>query len=324
MKKLLLPLLMMLLPLMAMAVEIEIGGIYYNLNSSDKTAEVTSQELYQSSYSGSVVIPSSVTYSDVTYDVTSIGPWAFYRCSELTSIEIPNSVTILDHDAFYGCSGLASVEIPNSVKIIGFQAFHGCSGLTTVKIPNSVIAIYLSAFTGCSGLTSVEIPNSVIAIGGGVFDGCSKLSSIEIPNSITKIHYYTFSRCTSLALIEIPNSVASIEVYAFEGCTGVTDVYCWAEDVPVTGNDVFLNASIASATLHVLESSIEAYKTTAPWSGFGKIVPIDVTEIRGVDATKEGRKAVEIFTHDGKPQNQLQKGINIVKYSDGTTKKVIY
>ena len=288
--------------------------------------------------------------------ITSIGDYAFLSCSGLTSFEIPNNVTCIGIGAFEGCSGLTSIEIPSNITSIGTGAFGMCSGLTSIKvaeyntiydsrdncnaiietasntliagcmntvIPNSVTGIGRSAFWNCRSLASIDIPNSVTSIGEVAFYRCINLTSIEIPNSVTSIGNYAFSSCTGLTSIKLPNSVTSIGDYAFYYCSDLTDVYCWAENVPATGSDAFKNVNITSATLYVPEVSLDAYKTTEPWSGFGNIVPIEATEIQNIDITNEGQKISEIFTLDGKPQNELQKGINIVKYSDGTTKKVM-
>ena len=109
--------------------------------------------------------------------VTSIGDYAFYHCSSLTSITIPNSVKSIGNYAFISCSGLTSVTIPNSVTSIGGNAFYGCTSLTSVTIPNSVTSIGNYAFT-CSGLISITIPNSVTSIGNHAFVDCSGLTSI--------------------------------------------------------------------------------------------------------------------------------------------------
>ena len=203
--------------------------IYYNVNlSTDKTCEVTYQGNFSSEYSneytGNIIIPESVTYSGITYSVTSIGDNAFDGCSGLTSVVIPNSVTSIGEYAFYGCSGLTSVTIPNSVTSIGYLAFGGCRGLTSVTIPNSVTSIGYCAFEGCSGLTSVTIPEGVTSIGSCAFKGCSGLTSVTIPDGVTSIGYSAFSGCSGLISVTIPNSVTSIGDYAFEGCSGLTSV----------------------------------------------------------------------------------------------------
>ena len=189
--------------------------------------------------------------------VKSIGQYAFYKCTGLTSITIPNSVTDIIGWAFSGCSGLTSITIPNSVKNIGKEAFEFCSGLTSITIPNSVTFIGNEAFYGCSGLTSVTIPNSETSIGIRAFAFCSGLTSITIPNSVTSIGWGVFSACSGLtsikvesgnkkydsrnncnAIIEtstntlisgcknttIPNSVTNFGYYAFEYCFGLISV----------------------------------------------------------------------------------------------------
>ena len=165
----------------------KIGDLYYNLNATDKTAEVTYElEWDENNYKGLTIanIPASVTYSGTTYSVTSIGRCAFFYCSSLTSVTIPNSVTSIGQEAFEKCTGLTSVTIPNSVTSIGGGAFWHCSSLTSISIPNSVTSIGAFAFAECTGLTSVTIPNSVTRIGNEyepAFYHCSRLTSIYVP-----------------------------------------------------------------------------------------------------------------------------------------------
>ena len=283
----------------ASAYDVEVDGIYYNIVTKVKTAEVTEGD---NEYSGDVTIPETITVDNVVYNVTSIGDFAFWRCHGLTSIIIPNSVTSIGHQAFDGCGGLTSITIPNSVTSIGVGAFSYCTGLTSVTIPNSVTSIGDLAFGSCSGLTSVTIPNSVTSIGVRAFWGCTGLTSITIPNSVTSIEDEAFWGCTGLTSITIPSSVTSIRSEAFYGCTGLTsitipnsvtyigreafsgcneieNVYCYAETVPSTETDAFKYAYIEYTTLHVPESAINAYKTTEPWSAFGTFKTLEGTEV---------------------------------------------
>ena len=275
------------------ASDIEVDGIYYNFNANSKTAEVTYKgdkyDSYKNEYTGAVVIPSEVTYGGEKYSVTSIGGLAFFDCSGLTSITIPNSVTSIGNNAFQGCFGLTSITIPNGVTSIGRWAFYSCSGLTSIVvesgntkydsrencnaiietasnklvagckntvIPNSVTGIGEYAFHGCKGLTSITIPNSVTSIGGWAFDGCNGLTSITIPNSVTSIGNCAFQACSGLTSITIPNSVTSIGEYAFNNCSGLTSVTI-PNSVTSIGNYAF--AWCSNLTSIVVESGNTKY-----------------------------------------------------------------
>ena len=237
----------------ASAYDVEVDGIYYNIVTKGKAAEVTKGD---NNYSGDVTIPETITVDNVVYNVTSIGEEAFIICTAITSITIPNSVTSIGGRAFSVCTGLTSITIPNSVTSIGDDAFHNCTGLTSITIPNSVTSIGSSTFLGCTGLTSITIPNSVTSIGD-----------------------YAFSYCTGLTSITIPNSVTSIGSEAFSGCKIIGNVYCYAATVPSTEINAFEDTYIEYATLHVPESAINAYKTTEPWSAFGTFKTLEGTEV---------------------------------------------
>ncbi|MGI5873790.1 MAG: leucine-rich repeat protein [Bacillota bacterium] len=154
--------------------------------------------------------------------VKSIAAYAFYGCTGLTSITIPDSVTQIGFVAFSGCSSLTSVTIPDSVTSIESGAFEFCTGLTSITIPDSVTSIRSFAFDGCSSLTSVTIPASVTSIGDRAFRGCSSLTSVTIPDSVTSIEDGVFGGCSSLTSVTIPDSVTSIEDGVFGGCSSLT------------------------------------------------------------------------------------------------------
>ena len=275
--KALLLLLALFLPAIATAHDFEVDGIYYNINGNEVSVTYfgSSYWQYSNEYSGDVTIPSTVSYNGTSYSVTSISNSAFYYCTALTSVTIPNSVTSIGNSAFDYCSGLTSVNIPNSVTTIGSNAFSSCSGLTSITIPNAVTTIGYSAFFGCSGLTSVNIGNSVTSIGSSAFYGCTGLTSITvesgnstfdsrdncnaiietasntlvfgcknttIPNSITSIGSGAFSGCNGLASITIPNSVTSIGSSAFSGCSGLTSINI-PNSVTTIGDFAFHNCS---------------------------------------------------------------------------------
>ena len=167
---------------------------------------------------------SSLTSVTLGNSVTSIGRSAFYGCSSLKSVTLGSSVTCIEYAAFQRCYGLTSITIPNSVTSIGEEAFYYCSRLKSVTLGNSVTSIGKHAFYSCESLTSVTIPNSVTSIGEGAFVYCYGLTSITIPNSVTSIGGGVFEGCSSLTSIEIPNSVTEIGVFAFYNCESLTSI----------------------------------------------------------------------------------------------------
>ena len=260
----------------ASAYDVEVDGIYYNIVTKVKTAEVTNGD---NNYSGDVTIPETITVDNVVYNVTSIGRKAFHDCTRLTSITIPSSVTSIGDSAFSGCSGLISITIPNSVTSIGEWAFQYCTCLTSITIPNSVTSIGDHAFYYCSGLTSITIPNSVTSIGDGAFSGCSGLTSITIPNSVTSIGDDAFSSCAGLTSITIPNSVTSIGDGAFSGCTGLTSITI-PNSVTSIGDGAFSYCTgLTSITIPNSVTSIGIY-TFQDCTGLTSItIPNSVTSI---------------------------------------------
>ena len=222
--------------MVTMADAVEIGGIYYNLNSEDKVAEVTSNP---DKYKGYVNIPESVTYEGVTYNVTVIGDYAFYDCSELTSIKIPDTVKSIGKEAYRYCTGAKSLILGNGVETIGSNAFYNCGQIPSVTIPSSLTAIGENAFGSCFELKTVIINDITswcqidFADAGAnpaywaenIYNkDYSKITNLVIPEGVTSIGNYAFYYFSELLSVEIPNSVQSIGKHAFEGCNNMTNI----------------------------------------------------------------------------------------------------
>jgi hypothetical protein len=258
MKQAILSIILMLLPMLASAEPVEINGIFYNLTTKTKQAEVT---INPNQYSGEVIVPETVEYNGITYVVTSIDDKAFYACYDLTSITIPDSVSIIGDQSFYSCYCLSNLKIGNGVTSIGVGAFTSCSGLTSISMPNSLLSIGRYAFSDCTSIKSITISSSITSIGEMAFYGCESLTSVHItdlerwlniyfefqysnplnyahhlylngneikdlviPNNVTRINDYAFLGCSGITSVMIPESVNEIGIYAFKDCTGLTSV----------------------------------------------------------------------------------------------------
>ena len=292
--------------------------IYYYYTNSGTELEVTYTTSY---YSGTVNIPEEVTYGGVTRKVTGIGYAAFQNCKDLTSVTIPNSVTDIGRYVFCGCKGLTSITIPSSVTSIGESAFQNCSNLASVTIPSSVTSIGVLAFCGCIGLTSVTMPNSVTSIEESTFQNCSNLTSITIPSSVTNIGVMAFSGCTGLTSVTIPNLVTSIGEKAFSDCTKLLTIVSLIQNPFAIDEYTFDTDIYNNSTLYVPIGTESKYQATDFWNKFTHIVegvPTAIKTVKQNEATETER-----YTTDGQIISKPQKGINIIKMSDGTTKKVL-
>ena len=277
----------------AMAYDAKVNDIYYNFSGTEATVTYLEKNSNQEAYVGNVVIPAQVTYDGQTYDVTSIGWWAFANCQKMTSVTIPNSVTSIASSAFVWCKGLTSINIPSSVETIGSYAFSKCGGLTDITIPEGVKSIDRWAFYECDALTSVSLPASIGSIGEHAFHGCENLNKVEyksieslcsikfnwlsnplyyahhlyiagsevsdlvIPSGIKAIGDYAFQGANKLKTITIGNDVEEIGAWAFSGCTGLTTNTCVIPDNVKKINDcAFYNTNFRFVTIG---SGIESF-----------------------------------------------------------------
>ena len=300
MKKVLFTIAAMLLPMLAGAQEaVEIDGIYYMLDEK-MTATVTENP---NEYEGDITIPESVEYGGTAYSVTAIEEEAFYACSDLTSITIPNSVTSIGQRAFQECYSLTSVTIPDGVTQIYDQTFERCTSLTSVTIGSGVTSLGTAVFAYCGSLTSINIPDGVTWIGDLVFYS-SKLTSVIIGSGVTYIGGWAFhetpwydNQPDGLVYINavayaykgtmpentsiiIKDGTVRITDNAFSGCSGLTSI-----DIPSSvteiGGSAFEDCSgLTSITIPSSVTSI-GYGAFNGCSGLTSVaIPDGVTNIR--------------------------------------------
>ena len=192
--------------------------------------------------------------------VTSIGKYAFYRCSSLTSIEIPSGVTSIGENAFSGCSSLTSIIVENGNTV--YDSRDNCNAIIETATNTLIV--------GCQ---NTVIPNTVSFIGDYAFFCCSSLTSIEIPSGVTSIGKDAFGRCSSLTSIDFgENSQLTSIGYSFERCSSLTSIYCYAETVPETSQNAFFGCP-SNMVIYVPAQSIDAYKAATPWNNY-TIMPL--------------------------------------------------
>ena len=203
---------------------------------------------------------------------------------------------------------------------LGDYVFNGCSGLTSLTLPSSVTKIGCYALSNCIGLTSLTLPSSVTEIGEGAFLNCRGLTNFTIPSGVTSIGHGAFFCCYGLISLTIPSSVTSIGGFAFNDCSGLTSIYAYMEKLPETGSNLFLGCDEKKCTVYVPKGTYDDY-FVSEFGFFSHIVEFDAT---GIDKTTTSTDVEEVSRYSLNGQRLVgpTKGLNIVKYSDGSVKKV--
>ena len=292
------------------------GGYYYYcidgdycITSNDKIGDYAFKGCFGLK---SLTLPSGVTW---------IGDYAFSGCSGLKSLTLPSGLTKIGERAFFHCSGLTSIPLPSGVTWIGDYAFSGCSGLTSLTLPSGVTWIGDYTFSGCSGLKSLTLPSGLTRIGDYAFSGCSGLTSLTLPSGLTKIGYDAFYGCSGLTSMTLPSGVTEIGHSAFYGCSGLTSIYVYTEKLPDMGRDVFDGCDAKKCTVYVPKGTYDDY-WLSEFGYFENIVEFDPTGINNV-ITSNDAKELSRYSLNGQRLSAPTKGLNIVKYSDGSVKKVV-
>ena len=336
------------------------GDAYASTNTKGKLNKLDLSEAIivgnsKNSYAYSVGRDGGVT-SYYAKDKDEIPYKMFYNCLSLQEIVIPPCIISIGVSAFESCRYLRSLTIPSGVASIGDYAFRDC-GLTSLTLPSSITSIGDNAFCRCSGLTSLTIPLGVTSIGSCAFWACSGLTSLTLPSSITSIGDDAFSRCGNLTSVQyqidddidayllndhpcievecgieyylnnkkminvvIPSTITKLGKYVFQRSKDLTSVYVsWS--TPISAGTAFSAADVSKCTLYVPQGTEQDYWLADVWGDFGKIVGYDVTGINKV-TTSTNAKEVSCYSVNGQRLSVPTKGLNIVKNSDGSVKKV--
>ena len=218
---------------------------------------------------------------------------------------------------------------------IGAYAFRGCSGLTSLTLPSGVTWIGGATFEGCSGLTSLTLSSGVTSIGYYAFSGCSGLKYIrcqindEIETYLSKGHPFIPVKCgieyylndKKITSVAIPSTITELGEYAFQNCRDLTSVYV-SRQIPIPTGFAFYGVDISKCTLYVPQGTEQDYWLSPGWGDFGKIVEYNPTGIDKV-TTSNNAKELSRYSVNGQRLSAPAKGLNIVKYSDGSVKKVV-
>lgn len=200
---------------------VQIGTLYYDIDTAAKTATVAKDDSYATMTS--VAIPDSVTYEGASYPVTSIGEQAFYNCKTIKELTLPSTLQSVGKWSFYYCTGLTSITLPDAVTYVGYGAFSRCINATTLTLSKNLKVIDETGFSRCSYLTKVELPEGLTEIRAGGFDQCSKLASITWPSTLKTLGTGAFYGC-GFTELTLPTGIDSFAGGMFSNNTKLTKI----------------------------------------------------------------------------------------------------
>ena len=237
-----------------------------------------------------------------------------------TDLKFIREMAGCDYDGKETDGKLSILDLSDAKIVEGGSAYYSDRDDGFICTSNDKLGDY--AFYGCSGLTSLTLPSSVTEIGEHAFLNCRGLTNFTIPSGVTKIGAGAFFCCYGLISLTIPSSVTAIGSQAFNACSELTSIYAYMEKLPETGSNLFLGCDEKKCTVYVPKGTGDAYFRSAEFGYFYNIVEFDATGIDKV-ATSANVKEVSRYSANGQRLSAPAKGLNIVKYSDGSVKKVV-
>lgn len=286
-----------------------------------------------------VTLPNSLTY---------LGNSAFSNCKDLASISIGTGITEIPSNCFTGCNALTSVDLPEHVTSIGRGAYSYCKGLVSITLPGSIQAVGAQAFAGCSNLEKVVIPDNVTTLGEKAFQFDKKLKHVQIGKGVATLEKELFESCESLSSVELSEGLTAVKEFVFGNCSSLKTVtfpstlttlsnstgFGWSPESlyflgtqPATGertNDEPFYGLYTNTKVYVPESAFDDYKQSKVFKKFFEENNLLTFNATGINTVKDSRIVpVMWFDLTGRQLCAPQKGINVVKMSDGSTRKIM-
>lgn len=333
-----------MIPCCLHAYDAEVNGIFYSINATDLTATVA-----KGTYQGNINIPANINYSGRVIPVVGVDRAAFKDCTNLTSVSFANSIRSLSPNAFSGCTNLKEVKLPDSLSSIDYNCFSDCKNLKKIDIPQKVTSIGDFAFYGCTSLgPDYTVPTNITRLGMSVWFGCTGIKRLIFAdtnqglspegfysmysNPYTGLYPETiyvgrtvvgFSSNDNSKFVEFGKNLKSWGNSSFVGDSTKTIVSDIEEPSQIS-DPTFSNYVYLHCVLYVPKGKVDIYKNANGWKPFFNIVEND-KDISGISKIKEGSRTIQIegyYNTSGQQVDSNAKGLIIVKYSDGTSKKI--
>ena len=266
--------------------------------------------------------------------VSEISDNAFYNCRHLKTLVLPLRLKSVYAFHFSSCDSLYSISIDEKNPYLcsdGSVLYNKdkselvfvCHTVRKMSIPSSVTQIGDYAFYKCTDFSSLKLPSGVHWIGSYAFAGCKSLTSVTLPSGVIWIDSYSFYGCESLRSINLHSDLEYIGIKAFEGCTGLTSIYAFMEKPCTIKETTFDSETKINATLYAPKGSLLDYWNDNQWKKFMNIEEFDATSIGSLNTNANDVQEVSRYSDNGQRLNTPAKGLNIVKYNNGTVKKIM-
>ena len=254
--------------------------------------------------------------------LTEISSSLFDRCEKLTEVNIPENITRIGELAFQNNARLANVKLPETLTEIDHGAFKGCEAFTEIKLPSKLTTIGKECFNGCEGATIIDLSPAMKEIPHGAFGFCTSVNELDVPEGVESIGNIAFVYCENMTKLTLPSTLNTLQNSSFASNENLAEIYCYAVTPPTCGRGAFSGVPTEDCILYVPKGSKDAYAVADTWSEFTTIKEVGTTNISG-DLAEKDKFEVARYNSLGQLVDNESKGIMILRYSDGTSVKVL-